>query len=284
LGVIGLLAQSIIMAWAARRVGSSRGTFKFGLIAAVLITIAGWATMFLQMALKPAPDDPAQMWRLDPAVVQQHQTQAMAISLIVGILIWLVGFIIMMLVFKLSVKRTFSPFGAMLGFGVIGFLFVWFVLRPYVCEGFIVPTGSMLPTIEPQDRVVAEKLLSPRRFDLVVYHAPQHDSPVYVKRLIGLPGERLRFDGGDLYINDQKVPVPDVIAGKYRATVGSAPSNSDLYRDGQAIQLGSDDYFFLGDHTEVSIDSRMQGPSPKSSIVGVVDAIYWPVRKMKIIR
>ena len=147
------------------------------------------------------------------------------------------------------------------------------------------PTGSMSPTIDPQDRFVVNKLLSPRRFDLIAYHANDPpENPIYVKRLIALPGERLRFESGDLYINDQKMHVPDVIAGRCRATVGRNPSRGDLYRDGETIQLGPDDYFLLGDDIDISLDSRWQGPSPKSSTVGVVDVIYWPVPKIKIIR
>ena len=151
--------------------------------------------------------------------------------------------------------------GAVLAFSYLMAILRVFLMKPYLVEGFVVPTASMSPTIDPRDRVFGNKLLSPHRFDLVLYHANNPpENPIYVKRLIALPGERLRFESGDLYINNQKLQVPDVIKGKCRATLGTSPGNFDRYRDGQTIQLGPDEYFFLGDHTEMSLDAKCSEP------------------------
>src|SRR5205823_2060885 len=109
-------------------------------------------------------------------------------------------------------------------------------------------TPSMAPTIEPRDRLLVNKLLRPRRWDMVAYWRHDEQPPaVYCKRLIALPGERLRFDGGMVYINDQLMPAPAVVAGRCHASV---PGTAARYADGQTIALGSDEYFLVGDNVD----------------------------------
>jgi signal peptidase I len=156
-----------------------------------------------------------------------------------------------------------------------------FAVKPFVAEAIVVSTPSMSPTINPGERVVADKWTTPHRWDLVLYRRPGANSALYCKRLVALPGERIRFESGTLYINDKPQIPPTVLAGKFNAGYPSSPSRS-RYADGQTIVLGPDEYFLIGDNVGLSLDSRADGPSGRADIVGVVDAICWPPDRARI--
>lgn len=184
--------------------------------------------------------------------------------------------------FDLTARRAAAPFGAYLAISALIVAFLFLALRPHMLEAFVIPTKSMSPTMNPGDRFVVNKLLRPRRLDLVAYwtYGPHRD--VYIKRLIGLPGERLRFENGGLYVNDHPIELPNVLAGHCRAALGPPPFWP--YHDGQTITLGPDEYFFIGDNADISLDSRHAGPSHGSALAGVVDLIYWPVSRFHVVR
>ncbi|HEX5244232.1 MAG TPA: S26 family signal peptidase [Tepidisphaeraceae bacterium] len=66
--------------------------------------------------------------------------------------------------------------------------------------------------------------------------------------------------------------------------VPAIDSMSARYQEGQTITLGNDEYFFIGDNADESGDSRLYGPSHRVDVVGVVDLIYWPIGKLRIVR
>ena len=72
----------------------------------------------------------------------------------------------------------------------------------------------MLPTLEPGDRLMANKWLTLRRLDLVAFHSPQEDGEIYCKRLLGKPGDRLRFQAGKVYLNSEQFVLPGVLPAK----------------------------------------------------------------------
>jgi signal peptidase I len=141
----------------------------------------------------------------------------------------------------------------------------------------------MSPTLEPGDRFMVNKLLVPRRWDLVAYQTNDAQSVVSCKRLVGLPGERLRFENGTLYVDDEPVVAPEVVAGQYSAEIGDAPGLTQ-YRERETIHLGGDEYFFVGDNVQRSKDSRTDGPTHREKLVGVVDMIYWPLNRITVLR
>jgi len=106
---------------------------------------------------------------------------------------------------------------------------------------------------------------------------------IYCKRLIGLPGEQLRFEEGNLYVDNQPVTPPAVLAGRLHASLTDAGPEA-RYRDGETISLAGDEYFFIGDNVEASKDSRFDGPSRRGAILGVVDVLYWPLGRARIFR
>ena len=157
------------------------------------------------------------------------------------------------------------------------------LVRPHISQAFVFPALSMSPTINPGDRILVNKLLRPRRMDLVVYWNDAPKPVPYCHRLIGLPGESLRFEKGGIVINDQPLDLPPFLAGRCQVN-RMGKSGSYKYEEGETITLGSNEYFFLGDNAERSADSRRSGPSHASDLIGVIDLMYWPPGKFRIIR
>jgi signal peptidase I len=105
---------------------------------------------------------------------------------------------------------------------------------------------------------------------------------VFCKRLVGMPGERLRFENGTIFINDQPADVPKVLQGRCRATIPN--ERNPRYTGGQTIVLGGNEYFLIGDNIDISGDSRYFGPTNRADLIGVVDLMYWPIDRLRIVR
>jgi signal peptidase I len=259
-----------VLAWAARRAGSTQARVRTGFLAVVILT---GVSLVFETASKLIPAKKP----LELLVIRG------------GLLVLQLGvaYFVLKALFRLSSKQAFIPFAANVILGLVSLILILAIIRPLVSEAFVMPTASMSPTIEARDCFFADKLLCPRRFDLVVYRNNDEAHAIYCKRLIALPGERLRFENGAIYINDQLASPPAGLAGRYHAAPG-APGNpgtaSARYHDRQTITLGADENFLVGDNVDISADSRSYGPSQTRSLIGVVDLIYWPPPKMRIIR
>ncbi|MBG9735469.1 signal peptidase I [Paenibacillus alvei] len=136
-------------------------------------------------------------------------------------------------------------------------------IKAYVAEAMSVPTGSMIPTIEKKDHLIVEKMMwltSLQNGDIVVFHSPVAEER-YVKRLIGLPGDRIEVKNGKLYRNDAPVDEP-YIQEKMNYSYGP-------------ITVPQDYYFFLGDNRNNSYDSHLWAKPfvKKDEIIGKVLAI-----------
>jgi signal peptidase I len=266
---VGFLISTIFplwaVAWAARKAGSPRGRMGVAFVAFIISMIVNLGLGYIL----------GRIFSLE----SQNSLPGTGLSLVVSLA---VTFLVCQKMFRLSFAAAWAPFGAWVGSSVIVVVLVIVAFRPYITEAYKMPTRSMSPTINPGDCFLVNKISRPRRWDLVAYWSTGRDRAIYVKRLIGLPGEHVRFDGGTIYINDQPANVPAILAGRCRA---STPGWTEpRYAEGQTISLGSDEYFFIGDNIDISGDSRHAGPSNRSSLVGVVDFIYWPFDKMKIVR
>ena len=242
--VIGsLLLTAWVLARFARLAGSERGKFRFGMAAALLMLLFG--VVFIPMANLATP------------ILPSNPLSATAILLGVQAL---VIFQIVRWTFALSRRRGWMPFGALVAVKLLELVFALFVLKLFISEAFVIPTAGMSPTLEPGDRFVVNKLVRPRRLDIVAYWADAPPQPsIFCQRLIGLPGERLRFEGGGLFINDQPIDLPAVIAGRCRAAPGGV--SRARYREGETIVLADDEIFLIGDNLDASYDSRLIGPA-----------------------
>jgi len=146
--------------------------------------------------------------------------------------------------------------------------------------------GSAVPGDYILVEKVSERAHSPLRGDLVVFRTDglplTPPKTCFVKRVIGLPGETVSIDPPYVLINGKKVTEPAILRriadgeGGYSGFRLAAHPSALLNRSTDAISLGPNEFFVLGDNTANSKDSRYFGPVPKDSIIGRVLKIYWP--------
>jgi signal peptidase I len=154
---------------------------------------------------------------------------------------------------------------------VVSSFIILFVYQPVKVEG-----GSMEPGLEDQERIFINKLVyrweNIGRGDIVVFRYPRDPHKSFIKRVIGLPGDRVRISFGHVYVNGKLVPepyVPDDFLDTRSYPESVIPANS---------------YFVLGDHRSMSNDSRDFGPVTRSYIYGKAVFGYWPMEKVGILR
>jgi len=159
-----------------------------------------------------------------------------------------------------------------LAVGLLLGLAVRIILRNYVVEG-----ESMLPTVQPGDRVLVDHLSydvgSPQRGDVVVFHIllpGASNETNLIKRVIGLPGDTVEVRPGALLIDGRPVKEPYV----------QAPRAAPYYYGPATVPGGS--YFVLGDNRAVSYDSHQWGFLPRQDLAGRVMLSYWPPRDFNL--
>jgi len=149
-------------------------------------------------------------------------------------------------------------------------LIITFLYQPVRVEG-----TSMLPRLEDRDRLFINKFVyrisSIERSDVVVFRYPRDPEKSYIKRVIALPGDRLRIDHGQVWLNGQALQ-EDYVPEEYR-------DNRSL----EEIVVPEDCYFMMGDHRSISSDSREFGPVERSLIYGKAVFVYWPARDAGVV-
>ncbi len=161
-----------------------------------------------------------------------------------------------------------------------------FLLRLFVLQTFSIPSGSMLPTLQINDRIIVDKLsYHVDRGAVVVFKRPPLEPQNYadlVKRVIGLPGERIGSVNGQITINGKVLAEPWLPKGPQAYTQplpGDPNPQFNLPPGGVLIPAG--EYFVMGDNRVDSEDSRWFGPIPRSLIVGRAVAVVWPPSQVK---
>lgn len=154
---------------------------------------------------------------------------------------------------------------------IVSILFIIFLYQPVKVEG-----TSMMPTLADQERVFINKFvykLEPiHRGDVVVFRYPRDVSKSYIKRVIAVAGDRVRIDDGVVYVNDVRLPetyVPEDYWDTRSYSERVVPPHS---------------YFLLGDHRNLSNDSRDFGPVNDRYIYGKAVFGYWPFDKLGKLR
>ena len=171
--------------------------------------------------------------------------------------------------------------------------------QAYVVKPYRVPTASMVPTLEPGDRVLADRMTlrfrDPERGDIVVFHPPACPDAIsnngvcdtnliskrtgvsdqtFIKRVIGLPGERVFSRNGKVYIqkpNGEPVPLSEPYVNGQETNIPTPVTVPKGY------------YYMLGDNRGDSEDSRVWGPEPREEILGIARVRYWPVDRIGIL-
>ncbi|KPQ36315.1 MAG: signal peptidase I [Phormidesmis priestleyi Ana] len=151
-------------------------------------------------------------------------------------------------------------------------------MRQFVAEARLVPTGSMEPTVQINDRLVIDKISylfrSPQRGDIIVFQAPEKalviagsaTSDAYLKRIVGLPGETVEITGGYVLINGKAIEERYI----------KAPPN---YNWGPEV-VPEEQYLVLGDNRNGSLDGHVWGFLPEETIIGKAAVRFWPPHRL----
>ena len=156
------------------------------------------------------------------------------------------------------------------------------VCRQFVFTPTTVKGKSMMPSLQDGNRVILSKITHIDRFDEVVFHAT--DSPdKYVKRIIGLPGDKVEMKNDTLYINDK--PYEEEYLDELKSSLDDAGLFTENFTlkelTGEEV-VPEGEMFVLGDNRPNSKDSRVFGFVPMERIVGEVKIRYWPIKDIGI--
>jgi len=153
---------------------------------------------------------------------------------------------------------------------IAGFI-ILFLYQPVKVEG-----NSMQPNLEDQERIFINKFVyrleSIARGDVVVFRYPRDPSKSYIKRVVGVPGDRVRVSAGRVYLNGEMLREDYVSADE-----------SDL-RSYLEVTVPAGAYYVMGDHRMMSNDSREFGPVLERYIYGKAVFVYWPVERAGTLR
>ncbi|KXG10529.1 signal peptidase I [Anoxybacillus rupiensis] len=158
----------------------------------------------------------------------------------------------------------------------------YFIFAPIVVDG-----QSMMPTLHDRDRMIVNKLSykigEPHRFDIIVFHAEEGKD--YIKRVIGLPGDRIEYKDDTLYVNGK--PYKEPYLDQYKKQVIDGPLTEPFTLEdipgGQAT-VPKGYLFVMGDNRRFSKDSRHIGFIPMEKVVGKTNIVYWPLSDARIIK
>lgn len=147
------------------------------------------------------------------------------------------------------------------------------LVRAFITQPFLVSGSSMEPSFENGNYLLVDELTyrfrEPERGEVIVFKSPTNGRAYYIKRIIGLPTEKLVIEG-DLVR----------VYGEGGAKVLEEGYVSDFDGSGRyETSLGEDEYFVMGDNRSFSFDSRSWGPLSESNIVGMVRFRLWPVNE-----
>ncbi|MDI6785475.1 MAG: signal peptidase I [bacterium] len=170
------------------------------------------------------------------------------------------------------------------------------IIRTFVVQAYKIPSSSMVPTLQVGDHLFVSKFIygtkipfidkiiwkfsKPKRKDIIVFKCPRDLDKDFIKRVIGLPGDKVMIKQKIVYINDKPIDEP--------YTIKAPPLPMAMYsiRDNweEPIIVPKNNYFVLGDNRDSSYDSRFWEYLKKDLIKGKALCIYWPPNRIKIIK
>ncbi len=174
------------------------------------------------------------------------------------------------------------------------------VARFFVVQPFYVPTGAMQPTVMGRtrlpngswrqgDHVLVEKVSfrfhAPARGDIAVFwtrgivHWAVPRDQVYIKRIVGIPGDRVQFRKAGLFVNGQLLTNPPIFAilqARTNGYCGYCPAGAFADNAAAEEKVGGQEYYVAGDNSTNSLDSRYFGTIQRKEMIGRAFFIYWP--------
>lgn len=151
-----------------------------------------------------------------------------------------------------------------------------FLFRPYEVQG-----ESMYPNFYNKEYVLTNliilKFKTPKLGDVVVFKSPAEPEKDYIKRIIGIPGDKVMIKDGSVYLNGKLLDESPFLKSSVKTFAGG------FLQEGQEVSVPEDKYIVLGDNRSASSDSREWGFVPKSSIIGESLFVYLPVARMRLV-
>lgn len=142
-----------------------------------------------------------------------------------------------------------------------------FVISKFLIINAVIPTGSMISTINEGDKIIGNRLAykfsDPKKGDIVLFWSPVKENTIYIKRCIGTPGDTIRIEDGKLFVNGKEKNEP-YVKGK-----PTYPYDGNELYAGTVFEytLKKDEYFMMGDNRTGSSDSRAWGPVKRDAII-----------------
>ncbi len=151
-------------------------------------------------------------------------------------------------------------------------------IRLWVAQPFIVSGSSMVPTFENGEYLVIDEFSyhfrQPARGEVIIFRYPQDHSKFFIKRIAGLPGERLEIKNSKIYVYNTEFPEGFTLDESYLS--------KNLAMADTSITLGNTEYYVLGDNRTMSSDSRYWGPLSNDLVIGRAWLRLWPFDKISV--
>jgi len=162
----------------------------------------------------------------------------------------------------------------------LALLIRYFLFTPIVVDG-----KSMNPTLENGERMIVNKIGYEvgklDRFDIVVFHASEKED--YIKRVIGLPGDRVDYKDDQLLINGEVLPEPFLDPYKVEKNHGTLTIDFTMEEITQMTVIPEGYVFVMGDNRRKSTDSRIIGLISMDEIIGSTSVVFWPPDEMRLV-
>jgi signal peptidase I len=208
-------------------------------------------------------------------------------------------------------ERPTNLWHELLDSAMIAVILVFCIIRPFLLQAFYIPSGSMEPTLQIQDKVLASKityrLREPRAGDIIVFHAPRKAQethmetvdltkppPDYVKRVVGVPGDRIRIDFDGVHRNGVLVKEPYTAPnyefpitsyGDFSPKLGAGiPNDLQPHVKGRDLVIPKGYLLVLGDNRNDSHDGHVWGLLPRDTVIGNVVFVFWPLSRLGPVR
>ena len=177
---------------------------------------------------------------------------------------------------KTSLLEILLDFFEIVFTGTAIFLVVYF----FVGQLLEVTGESMYPTFHDKEQILAEKVSVKfkklERGEIVIFKQPEKTERLLIKRVIGLPGEKIKVEDGNVYVNGQMLSEPYLPSGTY--------TNVDkTIQEGIEYQIPYNAYIFMGDNREKSTDSRNWGAVDQNLVLGRGILVYYPLNRSRFI-
>lgn len=190
-----------------------------------------------------------------------------------------IAFLVVFFLFRKHPSPLLRSLARIAGAVVVAVIAVFGIVRPYIILEYIIPSRSMEPTLLKRDHIFVNEFIykfrMPRHGEVIVFSPPakieEEADDVFIKRVIGVPGDLLMMRDGKVFRNGKKLDEPYI-------------TDEHVYGGMQTTIVPKDTVFVMGDNRNNSDDSRDWGPLDKKKILGRATVRFFPLKRIGYIR